>query len=114
MGKMIMTALTMLVLFLGGVLFGIEQANEGVLQTRGYSSDLEEAVKSEVTEGGSYEVEVMGKKFEQVDMDKKEQQYEEIESNHLMQKVATNLESGVKWFYNQVIHSAYQLSQAFF
>ncbi|WP_170287608.1 DUF3679 domain-containing protein [Aquibacillus halophilus] len=111
--KMIVTMLLMMVLFLGGVLIGIDKASEGVVQTRGYST-TSEAVNATADDEGVLEINVMGENFQQIDLEKKQEQYEAVQSSHLTQKVAGNLESGVKWFYNQMIHSAYQLVQVLF
>lgn len=113
--KMIAMMLTMMVLFLGGILIGINQVNKGVVETRGYTTDgFEGAVDSDVTEEGTYQVSLMGEDFQQVDLEEKEEKYDAIQSTHFTQKLAGNLESGVKWFYNKMIDSAYQLTQVFF
>ncbi len=107
--------LIMLVLFLGGVLFGITQANQGMVETRGYEkADAEDVVNSSVEENGAYQIEVMGQDFEQLNLEKKQETYETVQTGHLTQKVAGGLETGVKWFYNGVIEGAYQFVQAFF
>lgn len=105
----------MVILFLGGVLFGIDQASEGITATRGYSdASVDHAVESDITEQGSYQVKVMGRDFQQVDLHEKQQKYKDIESSNFTQKLAGGLEHGVQWFYNKMIISAYQLVQAFF
>ncbi|MCT2537618.1 YqxA family protein [Aquibacillus koreensis] len=112
--RVFVTMLLMMVLFLGGVLLGIDKANEGVSNTRGYSTgSFEEAIQAEQTEDGAYEIEVMGEDFKQVSVEEKKVEYEEVQSTHFTQKLAGGLESSVKWFYNQIVQSAYQLAQAF-
>ncbi len=104
----------MLVLFFGGILVGIDKASEGIIETRGYSVSDDDAIGSQVDENGKAEVNVMGENLQQINLENKQEEYQEVQSTHLTQKVAGNLERGVKWFYNQLIHTAYQLVQAFF
>ncbi|MDL4841485.1 DUF3679 domain-containing protein [Aquibacillus rhizosphaerae] len=115
MTKVLVSMLLMVILFMGGVLFGIDQANEGIANTRGYTAtNFEDAIDSGINEDGSYEVNVMGEDFEQINLEDKELEYEEVQTNHFTQKLAGNLENSVKWFYNQVIDTAYQIAQVFF
>lgn len=115
MFRMMTLLLAMIVLFLGGVLFGIERANEGVTNTRGYTtSTMNDAIQVNSPNEGQYEIKVMGKNFQQVNLQDKEEKYEAIQSSHFTQALAGNLEFGVKWFYNKMIHSAYQLADSFF
>lgn len=104
--KTIISLLLMVVLFLGGVLFGIDQANNGSLQTKGYAGgEILRAVESDFSQEDKYEEQVKEENTEQ---------YKEIQSSHLTQKLAGELENGVKWFYNQVVYTVYQLVQVFF
>ncbi|WP_138415690.1 DUF3679 domain-containing protein [Aquibacillus sediminis] len=115
MAKFIITLLIMIILFLGGVLFGIDQASEGVTSVRGYTdSTVEKAVETNKTEQGAHQVKVMGRDFQQVNLEEKQQEYEQMESSHFIQTIAGGLEHGVQWFYNKMIISVYQLVQAFF
>ncbi|MBM7569608.1 DUF3679 domain-containing protein [Aquibacillus albus] len=113
--KMIVMMLTMIVLFLTGILIGIDQANGGITKTRGYvSQDMDKAIESNLSTDGKYEIKVMGNDFQQINLNEKEEKYQAVQSSHFTQQLAGNLEYVVKWFYNQIIHSAYQLAQAFF
>lgn len=105
----------MIVLFLSGVLLGLNQASLGMIQLRGYTNaSFEEAVQTRQLTTGNYEVQVLGKGFEQVPVEAKQRVYDEIQSSHGIQKVAFMLEKTVKWAYNQVIFLVYQLVQVFF
>ncbi|MDC3415576.1 DUF3679 domain-containing protein [Aquibacillus salsiterrae] len=107
--------LLMVVLFLGGVVFGIDRANKGVANTRGYSpQSFNNAIEVDASSDDQYEIKVMGENIQQVDLRDKQEKYEAIQSNHFTQALAGNLEYGVKWFYNKMIQSAYQLTQSFF
>ena len=107
--------LLMVILFLGGVLFGVDQASEGITKTRGYSDEsVQQAVESNISDDGTYQVKVMGQDFQQINVEEKEQKYQQTESSQLPQKLASTLESAVQWVYNQMIVSVYQIVQAFF
>ncbi|MDC3413330.1 YqxA family protein [Aquibacillus sp. 3ASR75-11] len=115
MVKTIITLLMMIILFLGGTLFGIDQASEGIIQTRGYATaDVKEAVQPSRDEAGNVEVELLGKDLQQVTFEEKEQEFQEIESSNFTQKLAGSMEKGVSSFYNLMIQSVYQLVQVFF
>ncbi|WP_158633987.1 DUF3679 domain-containing protein [Radiobacillus deserti] len=113
--KMLATMLVMVLLFLGGVLFGIDQASEGVTEIRGYSTDsLKEAVQTDKNKQDNYQIEVMGQEFEQVSVEDKEEKFQEIDDSHMTQKIAGTLEQSVKWVYNGLIQSAHELVKSFF
>ncbi len=115
MVRMTMTFLIMIILFLGGVLVGVNQASLGLIKMRGYESDsFQEAVQTRHADTGEIEVKVLGRDFQQVSVDQKQQKYEELQSSHGIQKIAVGLENSVQWVYNQMIMMVYQLVQVFF
>ncbi|UFT97830.1 YqxA family protein [Radiobacillus kanasensis] len=115
MVKMLIGMLIMVLLFLGGVLFGIDQASEGVTEIRGYTtSSLKEAVQTGENNQEEYQIEVMGQDFEQVSVEEKQEKFEEMESEHMTQKIAGAMEHSVKWFYNGLVKSAHEIVQTFF
>lgn len=115
MTRMIILSLVMMMLFLVGVLFGIEQASVGMVKLRGYSDQsLHEAVQTESAPNGKYEVKVMGRDFTQVSLDEKQVLYQNVTESHFTEKMAVVLEKSVKWFYNQVIFVIYQLIELVF
>ncbi|WP_179107143.1 DUF3679 domain-containing protein [Sediminibacillus massiliensis] len=113
--KTIVLLLSMTILFLSGVLLGINQANKGIENTQGYSAGgLEEVIQTSSNEQGKERVEILGEDFETVEMEERRTEYEEIQASHFTQKIAVGLESGIKWVYNQLIQTVYQLIQVFF
>ncbi|MFD1018817.1 DUF3679 domain-containing protein [Thalassobacillus hwangdonensis] len=106
--------LFMMVLFLGGALFGINQASEGVIQTRGYTSDsLQDALEIKQQDSDAYEVTVMGVPLEQEGLEEKMTQYKD-QATHSSVKVAQVLEKGVNTVYNVVIDSMAALVEPLF
>ncbi|MCD5323633.1 MULTISPECIES: DUF3679 domain-containing protein [Pontibacillus] len=115
MVRFTVTFLIMIVLFLGGVLVGMNQASIGMIQMRGFSNGtFQEAVQTEKLETGDYEVQVLGRDFQQVSVQEKQQQYQEHNEARGLQKVAVMLEKAVNWAYNTVIYTIYHLFQVFF
>ncbi|QHE53046.1 DUF3679 domain-containing protein [Pontibacillus sp. HMF3514] len=115
MVRMTMTFLVMVILFLGGVLVGMNQASQGMIKMRGFESEtFQEAVQTRHVDTGKVEVKVLGQDFQQVSMDEKQKKYEELQSSHGIQKVAVTLEKSVQWLYNQMIMVVYQFVQVFF
>lgn len=115
MVRMTMTFLVMIILFLGGVLVGMNQASMGLIKMRGYeNASFQEAVQTRHVDTDQIEVKVLGQDFQQVSLEKKQQQYDELQTSHGIQKVALTLEKSVQWVYNQMIMMVYQLVQVFF
>ncbi|GGD04355.1 DUF3679 domain-containing protein [Pontibacillus salipaludis] len=115
MVRFTITFLIMIVLFLGGVLVGMNQASIGMIQMRGFSSGtFQEAVQTEKLETGDYEVQVLGKDFGQVSVQEKQQQYEDHNEARGLQRLAVTLESVVNWVYNTIIYTIYHIFSAFF
>ncbi|MFC0522549.1 DUF3679 domain-containing protein [Pontibacillus salicampi] len=109
------TVLLLIILFLSGVLLGMNQASLGIIEMRGFSNDsLQEAVKTNPSKGSSYEVEVLGQGFEQVSVEEKQKAYAEMQTDHGVQKLAFALEKAVKWVYNTIIFIVYQFVQIFY
>ncbi len=115
MVRMTMTFLVMIILFLGGVLIGMNQASLGMIEMRGYESEsLQEAVQTSHVDTDDVEVKVLGQDFQQTPVDTKQKKYEELQTSQGIQKIAVNLEKSVQWVYNQMILMIYQLVQVFF
>jgi len=115
MVRMTMTLLVMVILFLGGVLVGMNQASQGMIKMRGFESEtFQEAVQTRHVDTGEVEVKVLGQDFQQVSMDEKQRKYDALQSSHGIQKVAVTLEKSVQWMYNQMIMVVYQFVQVFF
>lgn len=115
MTRITITFLFMVVLFLSGVLIGLNQASLGMIQMRGFSDhSFEEAVQTRKLNTGNYEVQVLGQGFQQVPIEAKQRTYQEIQTSHGLQKVAFAIEKSVKWVYNTVIFMIYQFVQAIF
>ncbi|SET65138.1 Protein of unknown function [Salinibacillus kushneri] len=99
----------MVILFLVGVIVGFDQAGTGMNQLSGNETENYDALESNKQED-SYEVEVMGQSFEQKSIEEKKESYQEIQGSSLTGKIASVLESSVKWFYNLLVAGAYQIS----
>ncbi|KGX93639.1 hypothetical protein N781_11100 [Pontibacillus halophilus JSM 076056 = DSM 19796] len=115
MKRFTVTFLFMLVLFLAGILVGINQASLGMIQIRGYSDQsFQEAIQTTEADDGTVEVEVMGQSFQQVQLDEKKQQFDETYETQGIQKLALSLGNFVKGVYNLVLSLVYQLVQLIF
>ncbi|KGP73181.1 DUF3679 domain-containing protein [Pontibacillus yanchengensis] len=115
MVRFTVTFLIMVILFMSGVLLGMNQASLGMIQMRGFSdTNFHEAIKTQQPTSSNYEVEVLGKEFQQVPVEEKQQVYADMQITHGVQKLAFTLEKGVKWVYNTMIFVVYQLVQVFF
>ncbi|MFG6114273.1 DUF3679 domain-containing protein [Halobacillus sp. MO56] len=104
----------MIVLFLGGALFGINQASEGVIQTRGYTTDhLKEALSVEQTGQDKYDVTVMGIPVEQQNVEAKINLYKD-QAAHSSVQLAELLGGGVSKIYDVVITAAANIVEPLF
>ncbi|MCP8616919.1 DUF3679 domain-containing protein [Salirhabdus salicampi] len=101
----------MLILFLGGVIVGFDQAGKGMNKIRGDNVDSYDAVKTIESDNDNIEVEVLGQSIEQLSLGEKRLDYQKVKESHFTEKVATTVEKGVKWVYNKMIESVYQLTE---
>ncbi|TCT27038.1 uncharacterized protein DUF3679 [Melghiribacillus thermohalophilus] len=96
----------MIILFLSGVIVGFDQAGEGIQTIRGNPFENFDALNIQQSDGESAEVQVMGETFEEMQL-----KYRDTESEHITEKMATLIEKGVKWLYNQVIQVIYKMTE---
>ncbi|MBM7554709.1 DUF3679 domain-containing protein [Thalassobacillus pellis] len=114
MVKYIMFILVTISLFLFGVLFGINQASEGVVQTRGYTTDqLHEALVIKDKTNDTYDVTVMGVPIEQHSVEEKLHVYKS-EAAHSSVKVAEALGTGVTKVYDLFITTVAKIVEPLF
>ncbi|MBB6454333.1 hypothetical protein HNQ94_002808 [Salirhabdus euzebyi] len=109
-----MTFFLMIILFLGGVIVGFDQAGSGMNKLRGNDVESYDALQTVKTEDNQFGVEVLGQTFTQESIDEKREEYKEIKEDVFTEKLAFALEKIVKWFYNILIQGAYQISQLFY
>lgn len=120
MARLLIWMLTLTSLFLFGVLFGINQASQGILSIKGYEGgNWTEAVQVKEEVNGeerddSYAVEVMGKTFEQQSLEEKVSTYQAKYEETTTQKIAGTVQKTVQWGYNQLVFIMYEVAGLFF
>ncbi len=101
----------MIILFLGGVILGFNQAGKGMDKVRGNDNPQYDAV--EVNDDGEV-VEMFGESIKDDSLEEKKEQYADINEDFITEKIASAIEKGVKWFFNIIVEGAYQVVQLFY
>ncbi|MEQ6389393.1 DUF3679 domain-containing protein [Bacillaceae bacterium S4-13-58] len=120
MTRFIIWMLTLISLFLFGVIFGINQASQGILSIKGYEGgnwteavQVKDNVKGE-TNDESYVVEVMGKTFEQQSLKEKQSIYQTNYEETTTQKIAGTFQKTIQWGYNQLVFIMHEVAGLLF
>ncbi|WP_026569892.1 MULTISPECIES: hypothetical protein [Sediminibacillus] len=106
MAKVMFSLLIMVLLFLGGILTGINQVSEG--------TDRPTSVVELVSGKDEKAPLITVKEPETESVLAADRDYEPVEETHFTQKLAAALGSFLSWLYNQLIVAIYQLVQVFF
>ncbi|QTM99883.1 hypothetical protein ERJ70_11610 [Sediminibacillus dalangtanensis] len=106
MAKVLFSLLIMVLLFLGGMLTGINQVAKG--------PDGTVVVDEEISVSDKKPPLITIKEPEAESVLAASKDYEPVKETHFTQKLAAALGSFLNWFYNQVIAVIYQLVQVFF
>ncbi len=105
----------MIILFLGGVILGFNQAGEGMDEVRGTNEPTYDALQVSQNENGQNEVEVLGQRFQQQEtLEQKKEEYTNIQEDFITEKIAAVVETSVQWLFNVIIDVFYQITQLFY
>ncbi|MRG86652.1 hypothetical protein [Salinibacillus xinjiangensis] len=113
MVRFTITFFVMVILFLGGVIVGFDQAGTGMNNLSGNDVNEYDAVEAS-KQGDDYQVDLLGESFEQKPIEEKKEEYQDINQGLFTEKLAATVEGGVKWFFNMLIEGAYQISELFY
>jgi hypothetical protein len=103
----------MVILFLGGVIIGFDQAGSGMNELRGNNETSFDALEVSKNDD-QYEVEVFGQTLEKESLQEKKESYDDINGDFFLEKLAVTVEKSVQWFYNLLIDGAYQITELFY
>ena len=78
------------------VLFGMQQANEGIHKMKGYEDpEFKSAFSIDEKENGSFETAILGNDISSHDLEQKREKLEEMKAFNLFSSIGKNLEDGV-------------------
>lgn len=94
-------------ILLFGILIGMQQANQGMIKMKGYNDpDLQSAFQVEKEHTGNVEASILGNKVTSQDLQKKQEQLEQIEAFNFFSQIgkqfASIISSGVSELLNTV------------
>lgn len=94
--------LTSVLLF--GILFGMQQANNGMKQMKGYDDpSLDYVVQIKEQDNGNIEASVLGEKVSSKTIEEKKQKLEEIESFNFFSSVGEKISHGISYLFLKMI-----------
>ncbi|WP_028783271.1 DUF3679 domain-containing protein [Thalassobacillus devorans] len=112
--KYLLLLCMMIILFLGGALFGLKQGGEGVIQTSGYTTEhLNEGLVIEQVVNDKYDTPVLGIPIEQQNIDANINTYKN-QAAHSSVQLAELLGGGVSKIYDVVITVAANMVEPLF
>lgn len=107
MVKFMFKCFVLCAILLFGILIGMQQANQGMIKMKGYNDpDLQSAFQVEKEHTGNVEASILGNKVTSQDLQKKQEQLEQIEAFNFFSQIgkqfASIISSGVSELLNTV------------
>ena len=86
------------------VLFGMQQANEGIHKMKGYKDpEFKSAISINEKENGSYETAILGNDISSHDLEQKRKKLEEMKAFNLFSSLGKNLADGISAFVQKTV-----------
>ncbi|RAK22449.1 uncharacterized protein DUF3679 [Anoxybacillus vitaminiphilus] len=102
-------SLAAVILFVG-VLLGMQQANKGLKQMKGYADpSFQEVIRLSEDDKGEIEASIMGNTIKSEDLEDKKKKLEEMKTFNIFSEFGKQLADGVRYGMKQLLHIAGQL-----
>ena len=91
-----------LLIFFVGVLFGLQKANTGIVNMRGYQDPQFNAVVSIEHNDGEVNASLLGQEVNSYDLEKKKEQLQEIKAFNMFSNVGQKISEGSKKLFSKI------------
>lgn len=103
MVKFIMKCFLIVTVLLLGVLIGMQQANEGMKNMRGYNDPSLQGAFHISDDNGEVEASVLGRKVTSHDLEQKQKQLEDVEAFNLFSSMGEKLGNGISALFEKIM-----------
>lgn len=104
MKKFTLKALFLAALMFACVLFGMQQANDGIQQMRGFDDpNYEEAITIQEAESGELQASILGNDVSSHDLQKKREQLEEMEAYNFFSSLGKQFSAAIQTLMEETI-----------
>ncbi|MEH7236085.1 YqxA family protein [Bacillus sp. JJ1562] len=103
MVKFIMKCFLIVTVLLLGVLIGMQQANEGMKNMRGYNDPSLQGAFHISDDNGEVEASVLGRRVTSHDLEQKQKQLEDVEAFNLFSSIGEKLGNGISTLFEKIM-----------